>query len=114
MGTFPRKILVSPGYGTGWSSWCNSWCNNSEAAQLMAEYKPIIEFLDNGGDNHSKEFRDLVETLEEEIEEKFGVEIYIGGARQLKVVEVNGPYRIEEYDGSESVTEQDDSSLWFY
>jgi hypothetical protein len=109
MGQFPRKVLVSPGYGAGWSS----WCYNYEAAQFAAEYKPIIKFLENGGDKNSKEFHELVENLENELAD-VGVDFYTGGARQLEVREVSGPYRITDYDGSESLIEQDDTNLWFY
>ena len=40
---FPRKVLVSPGFGAGWSSWSYG---SKEGAQFLAEYQPIIEFLE--------------------------------------------------------------------
>jgi hypothetical protein len=111
MSDFPRKILVSPGFGAGWSSWCYG---PKEAAQFVAEYQPIIEFLENGGTNKDKEFQRLVEELETIVDKKFGVNFYTGGSRDLVVKEVDGPYMIEEYDGSESVLEQENADLWFY
>jgi hypothetical protein len=120
MREFPRKILVSPGYGAGWSSWCNHGaqtgdCNDyREAAQFVAEYEPIIEFLDNGGDKKSKEFGKLVEDLQDILNKKYDVEFYAGGVDGLEVRVVNGPYKITEYDGYETVVEQNDSEYWFY
>lgn len=110
MGTFPRSVLVSPGYGAGWSS----WTNNKEVAQFVAEYKPIIEFLENGGKLNSKEFNKLVDELEEYVEEEFNCSFYTGGATNLEVVVVNGPYKINEYNGSERIEEKYDGDLWFY
>ncbi len=37
---------------------------------------------------------------------------YLGGAEDLQVRTVSGPYRIEEYDGSESVIEPDGQVWW--
>lgn len=111
MGKFPRRILVSPGYGAGWSSWCYG---PKKAAQFVAEYQPIIEFLDNGGERKDREFQKLVEELEDIMEKRFGVNFYTGGSRDLVVRKVDGPYMIEEYDGSESVLEREDADLWFY
>ena len=110
MKDFPRKVLVSHGFGAGWSS----WCDHKEAAQFMAEYEPIIQFLENDGDKKSIEFRQLLNKLEEEIEELFKITFSTGGSRNLEVREVNGPYRIIDYDGAEKLIEQDDSNLWFY
>jgi len=110
MSSFPRKILVSPGFGAGWSSWCYG---PKEAAQFVAEYEPIIKFLENGG-KPKEEFEKLVEELSNIMEKKFGVDFYAGGSKNLRVVEVNGPYMIKEYDGFESVLEQENSDLWFY
>lgn len=110
MKKFPRKVLVSPGFGGGWSS----WCGDSKVAQFVAEYEPIIEFLENGGNKKDKAFKLLLEELEEKLEKTFGKGFYLGGADQLEVRTVNGPYRITDYDGSESLIEQDDYNLWFY
>lgn len=107
MSNFPRKILVS---SSGWSSWC---CGPKEAVQYVVEYQPIIEFLENGGEKESKEFMELIEELETIMDEKFGINFYTGGSRDLVVKEVNGPYTIEEYDG-ESVLEQENADFWFY
>lgn len=44
MSSFPRKILISLGYGAGWATW-----NSSEFKQFMAEYKPIIDYIEENG-----------------------------------------------------------------
>ncbi len=97
------KVLVCPGFGAGWSTW-------SQKPKEVAEYKPIIEFIENGGNpeelntyefgKFKEDYHLLVKTMIEEL----GLEgFYTGGADDLKVVEVDGPYMIEEYDGSESI-----------
>lgn len=101
-----RKVLVSPGYGAGWSSW------HHEHQQEIAEYAPIIEYIENGGDpadldSGFDEPHPLVARMQEEL--KLG-HFYAGGAAQLRVVEVSGPYRVDEYDGSEWVTTT--AELW--
>lgn len=110
-----KKILVSPGYGAGFATW-NS---NSKA---VAEYQPLVEFIENGGDpkdlDRNHEFDedgnvvpDRLHPLIRQMAEDLGVNyICTLGCAQLRVVEVNGPYRIDEYDGFESVTTADD--LW--
>lgn len=39
------KILISSGFGAGWSSLAD--CNKAKA---VAEYQPIINYIENGGD----------------------------------------------------------------
>jgi len=42
-----RKILYSPGFGAGWTSWHDG---SKEAKLFMLEYRPFIEYLEAGGD----------------------------------------------------------------
>ena len=87
------KVLISPGYGAGWSTW-----NNLE----MAVDERLIEAFENG---ISKEgMKQLCEEL--------GYESYMGGFEQLKVVEVSkgNLFQIREYDGSEYIEIFDDSN----
>ena len=101
------KILVSTGYGAGWATWAD------EAKQKqIAEYQPIIEFIENGGDpaklkklNINNEDHPLIVRMKEDLDIDY---FFTGGAGQLKVLEVSGPYMIEEYDGAESVRTEDD------
>jgi hypothetical protein len=110
-----RKILYSPGWGAGWSSW-----NEGEVAKFMLEYQPIIEFLEGGGEfqddecgGMSGELHPLLKQMCDEINAKFGKEYTCClGARDLRVAEVNGLVRIEEYDGNESYVIQGQDEGW--
>ena len=91
------KVLISPGFGAGWSTW------NMPG---MAVDKDLIKFFENGC---TKE-----EMVVACVERGYGI-AYMGGFDGLKVVEVpQGSYfKIREYDGSESIEilNLDD---WFY
>ena len=97
-----RKILYSPGYGAGWSSW-----NTGDVAKYMLTYQPIIEHLETVGGSVPAS---LLEQLQRECLEKFGTEyVCVLGAKDgLKVWIGEGPVRIEEYDGAESVVQPSD------
>lgn len=89
------KILVSGGFGAGWSTW-------SSSPKEVAEYLPIIEFLEAGGEpSDLNDDHILVKRMIEDLDLNH---FYTGGAEGLYVDEVRYAYRIEEYDGSESVT----------
>lgn len=98
-----KKVLVSPGFGAGWSS----WAGESEA-QEIAEYAPIIDFIEAGGnpadlnDDHP-----LIVRMMKDLGLDY---FYTGGVEQLQVQTVTGRYRIDEYDGSEYIVTED--SLW--
>lgn len=98
-----RKILYSPGYGAGWTSW-NS--GSREEKFFMLEYKPFIEIIEKG-DKISKED---IEKFNDDFKKKFpGKDLpYDGGIKGLEVYEAEGVIRIKEYDGSESVEESYD------
>ncbi len=122
-----RKILYSPGYGAGWSSWAEG-----DIAKLMLTYQPIIDAVEAGEELWSGGyFVDLILTagtaqkvrlhvdtdkakdahpaLVEFVSdciEQFNETPYLGGVRDLKVASVNGRVRIDEYDGFESITEE--------
>lgn len=97
-----RKVLVSGGFGAGWSTW-------SVKPQQVAEYAPIIEFLEAGG--NPKDLRSDSHPLIIKMCEDLGLEdFYTGGAKGLRVEEVDPPYIIEEYDGAEYV--RNSYELW--
>ncbi len=109
-----KKLLVSPGYGAGWSTW-----NSGEVGRFMATYQPIIEFIESGnrfnqdeiGRWGSNETHPLLQQLIAECQEKFGVDyVCVLGADDLEVaiVDDNTQVRIEEYDGYESLTYKDE------
>lgn len=87
------KILISPGYGAGWSTW-----NDAAVGRYVLTYQPIIEALERGED-----ITNQVKQLEKEIQERFDYCLYTGGASQLVVTEVETPFVVEEYDGSEYI-----------
>ena len=117
---FSRQVLVSTGFGAGWSS----WCAHREAAQYAAEYQPIIDFITKNGNPFQEEhvnevliekFNLLVEECKKEIKSKFNVDFYTGGAEQLCVKTVNELYRVYELDGYESIeTLESAEEMWFY
>ena len=89
-------VLVSPGYGAGWSTW------ETKLSQDILLFSPlIVEMVEAGRQK---------EITEGWINEKFGVEdVYPGGAYQLEIewVEVGTKFTIREYDGSEWLEELD-------
>lgn len=88
------KILVSAGFGAGWSTW-------SDKPKQVAEYKPIIEYIENGGDpNKLTVDHPLVKQMCKDLDLNY---FYAGGNDGLYVAEVDGPYRINERDGCEIV-----------
>src|SRR6185312_5154986 len=113
------KILYSPGFGAGWSTWAHS--DKPEFVKFMLTYPPLIEAVENGeklmpdehrwntADTASAHYHPAVRQGLAEAKEKFGEDyVYCGGADQLAVAEVSGPFRVDEYDGSESIVEASD------
>ena len=91
------KVLISPGFGAGWSTWND---------KRMAVDKDLIELFEKGC------------TLKEMMllcDEKGYEDVYYGGFDGLAVVEVaeGVHFKVIEYDGAESieVLEEED---WFY
>lgn len=84
-------ILVSQGYGAGWSTWnCDFESNRAEA---MTFDRDLVELV----------LEDKRQEAERLAENRYGA--YAGGADQLKVLwlDKNTLFEINEYDGSESV-----------
>lgn len=127
-----RKVLYSPGYGAGWSTWASGWAGNSVAKRLATD-PVLVDLVER--DEHTGRV-----TVDEAIE--VGIPLiredhndgwvyeasipflkrcfeitepdlpYCGGVHQLKVTTVSGPFRIEDYDGHESVIEPDQEEWW--
>jgi len=81
------KVLISPGYGAGWSTW-----NTKE----LATDKRVIEAFESGMDED--EMEDFLEKLGYK-------DVYMGGYYDCEIVEVpkGSRFIIEEYDGHESI-----------
>lgn len=81
-------VLVSPGFGAGWST----WADDKEGALFSPE---IVEWVENGKPDVSIEQQD-------EWESRYG---YTGGLYQVGIewVPQGTRFYIDEYDGSESL-----------
>lgn len=86
-------VLVSPGYGAGWSTW--------DRPEIALD-KRIVEYFIK---NHPTE-----EEMEKFIQE-LGYDPYMGGYDQLKAMPIpHGTlFQIREYDGSEYIETFDES-----
>lgn len=112
----PRKILYSPGFGAGWTTWETS---NNDLVKFMLDYKPFIDYLSEHKNLPDFEYPPFslslpepIKTFAKECEKKFGRIPYLGGLKDLKVAEVEGRFRINEYDGNESI-ETENAIDWF-
>lgn len=83
-------VAYSPGYGAGWYSW--------HGIEELIFDPMLIELIRNNR-------LDEVETY---VAKKYGSGVYCGGAEQLKItwIPLGDRFRIEEYDGSESVVSE--------
>lgn len=122
-----RKILFSPGYGAGWSTW-----NDDSLREMLCTWQPIIDFIEAGNrftreecewkytkaapDGLSDEdLHPLLRDLATAIDERAGKKEYTCflGAPNLRVVTVEGDVRIDEYDGNESLITRYSDDGWF-
>lgn len=109
-----KKILYSPSFGAGWSSWNAS---TAEQYKYLCEYQPLIDFLEEHGGTmppplSSKDWYgdgylqyEVIKTLADEWKSRYGSDLYLSGLRKLKIKEIpaDEKYQITEYDGKESV-----------
>ena len=86
-------VLVSPGFGAGWSSW------NYRCPELLFDPE-VVKMVEDGTG---------AETIVMYCEAKYP-EGYFGGADDLEVrwLPVGTCFRIHEYDGSESLEIKED------
>ena len=85
-------VVYSPGYGAGWSTW------NPDHAELLLFDSEIAQAVIDGDTARAAE----IATAKTEAA---GSEAYTGGADQLQVAWFckGTRFRIDEYDGSESI-----------
>jgi hypothetical protein len=88
-------VLVSPGFGAGFSTW--------NKPGMAVDFDLVEAFLSGN-----------MERFEYIVTEKYGENMYLGGMDNLEVEWVDGgkKFRIEEYDGNESV-EVFNKEAWF-
>lgn len=85
-------VLISPGFGAGWSTWVidkdvsEQVLFDPELVQMVLDEKPFDE-------------------LEEFVKNKYGEEIYTGGLRDIGVcwLYAGTKFIVVEYDGAESI-----------
>jgi len=90
-------VLVSPGFGAGWSTWAN------EHAESLMFDPTIVDAIENNLP---------FEEVEDYLQEKYPDE-YFGGYDQLVVYGIpeKTKFRITEYDGSEDIMFADED-IW--
>lgn len=88
-------VLVSPGYGAGWSSW------NIEHAELLLFHPVLVNMVLDG--NKDSITNELVCNLINKPNDRGYV--YLGGLRDLTVewVQQGTRFEIHEYDGNEHI-----------
>ena len=105
-----RKILISPGWGAGWSTWNKEYRDdfifNEDLIAAIERGDPPREGTEDDPQTTLGAFHQWLKLKHAPDDEDFYA--YYGGANQLQVVEVNGPFIVEEYDGFESLRLRDD------
>ena len=88
-------VLYSPGYGAGWSTW-----GSKENKEAMVFCEELCEAVDKG----------LTLLQIKNIAHKCFPEEYLGGLDDIKLVflKPGTRFRIDEYDGSESIITKDE------
>jgi len=94
-------VLVSYGFGAGWSTW------NEES---LAYDKNVIEIFDKYPPQQTKEGLEQVQNELKELGYKY---VYMGGYNDIQKewIEKGVPFRINEYDGSETIQTLADLNL---
>ena len=96
-------VAYSPGFGAGWATW-----NYDEPIETLIFHPDIINMiLSNKQSEIDNDW--LVEHFGEEFKD-----VYCGGASNLDIewVPVGTQFRIDEYDGSESVIELANDNIY--
>jgi hypothetical protein len=98
-------VAYSPEFGAGWSTWVY---NNNKLTDTLIFHPDIINMiLSNKQSEIDKDW--LVEHFGEEFKE-----VYCGGASNLSIewIPVGTQFRIDEYDGSESIVELKSDNIY--
>lgn len=88
-------VLISPGFGAGWSTWCSV---DSQREAMLFDSRLVDYILQTGTQGLG------------EYAESLGYDTYMGGAEDIRIewLEPGTRFLIEEYDGSESLRTFDD------
>lgn len=105
-------VLVSPGFGSGWSTWNDSkLAYDARAVQFWLDHKDDEQWMSDV-DSFYKESPAHQEATQ--FFRSIGYDyVYFGGFAniELKWVPAGTPWRIKEYDGAESLVFQD-KEIW--
>ena len=97
-------VLYSPGYGAGWYSW------NTELPEVLFDPKlvDLVEKLDTVR-YREVQFERIIRLMEDYVDKTYP-DLFIGGMSELQVkwIPQGTKFRIDEYDGAESVILQDE------
>jgi hypothetical protein len=108
-----RKIIISPGFGAGWTTWASG---PKEMIKYLLEQPDLIEYIESGKlkDQHQihdwdsncpEDLKQIINKIETYCKNTWGESsyVYFGGLRDAEVVEIpDVPVRVTEYDGKES------------
>ena len=94
-------VLVSPGFGAGWSTW--AYNGGEDSRDFMLHDPTLVGMVERGAS---------VEEIEAYVR-SVHPDTYCGGADDLTIewLPVGTAFRIHEYDGSESLEIRDDM-IW--
>ena len=92
------KILISPGYGAGWSTW-----SDSSVKEFLLKDPTLIAMAERNAPE--QEVKDYIDKTHP------NAHVYTGGWRDIEVVELaDGTlFKVNEYDGYESIETKDDA-----
>ena len=100
-------VIISEGYGAGWSTWSDSACR--ETLLFDADIARLVEKLGKAV------AKDEIDTIKDDIKKVVrnkcgGVYVYTGGMGGLTLVwlQKGTKFKVREYDGYESIITTDD------
>jgi hypothetical protein len=112
-----RKVLISPNFGAGWSTWNSTlrddFLFDAELIRAVESREPLGYGYRGSGTETTIPGSPLAAFVERLVA-KHGPEArhaYLGGSTGLTVVSVEGPFRVTEYDGAEAI-ETRDTTEW--
>ena len=96
-------VLYSPGYGAGWSTWAHGNLGN------WAVFAPeVVEWVEQGKPGGTEGLEEIVKSIHGDSC------VYCGGGMDLEIewIPVGTQFKIDEYDGSESVVRLGEISFY--
>ena len=102
-------VLVSGGYGAGWSTWMGSYDCEESNPSIVFEPKVVEMLLAGLVDKNRAERKVTRNKIESYMAEAYP-DFYTGGIDGLEVVWVSqgAKFHIEEYDGNETLVLESD------